>query len=365
MGVPKEAADTAWGTATLSEQRTKRHGRERGDQASSGAERRILMWGNRYALALVVGATLGLGGMMSGSPTLAADLPVKAPPPPPTPEFDIHGFFDISFKNDYITPRGLLVTNTGLTTQILSGMALDLYKSKTGFINDVSVYGGVWNDLWSKQSDPFVGSWNEFDWFVGVNVKFWQDWKFGVEYIEFLSPPHNFHTERHFQFTLGYDDSKWNPFIPFNPYVRLWYETSGDSNVVVGKKGDTYYVEFGVTPTLDLNKYGWPVVLTAPTWVSVGPSEYWNRGVTGCGALATTPCSLDNAGVFSSGLTATVPLKFVPTRLGNWYVKGGFQYYYLINDSLLLAQTFTGTAATYLTAHRDVWVGFGGVGFAF
>src|SRR2546425_11451088 len=86
----------------------KRHGRECGDQASSGAERRIFMWGNRCAWALVVGATLGFGGMLSGSPTLAADLPVKAPPPPPAaPEFDIHGFFDISFKNDYITPRGL------------------------------------------------------------------------------------------------------------------------------------------------------------------------------------------------------------------------------------------------------------------
>ncbi len=319
---------------------------------------------HRYASALVVGAALGLGGMLFGSAAFAADLPVKAPPPPP-PEFDVHGFFDISFKNDYITPRGLLVTNTGLTTQILGGMAFDLYKSKTGFINDVSVYGGVWNDLWSKQNHPTVGSWNEFDWFVGVSVKFWQDWKFGVEYVEFLSPPGNFSIERNVEFSLAYDDSKWNPFIPFNPYVKLFYAASGPSTVVVGKRGQTYDVEIGVVPTLDLNKYGWPVVLLAPTWVTVGPSTYWNRGVTGCGALATTPCALDNAGVFSSGLTAKVPLKFVPTRLGNWYVKGGFQYYHLINDSLLLAQTFTGTAATYLTAHRDVWVGFGGVGFAF
>ena len=94
-------------------------------------------------------------------------MPVKAPPPPPPVTLDIHGFGDISIKNDYITPRGLLVTNTGLTTQILAGLAWDIYKNKTGFINDVSVYGGVWNDLWSKQNHPQVGSWNEFDWFVG------------------------------------------------------------------------------------------------------------------------------------------------------------------------------------------------------
>src|ERR1700694_1819750 len=101
----------------------------------------------RFAPALVAGA-LGLGGAAFGTAASAADMDmlVKAPPPPP-PEFDVHGFFDISFKNDYITPRGLLVTNTGLTTQILAGMALDLYKGdKNGFINDVSIYGYTWND---------------------------------------------------------------------------------------------------------------------------------------------------------------------------------------------------------------------------
>jgi hypothetical protein len=56
---------------------------------------------------------------------------------------------------------------------------------------------------------------------------------------------------------------------------------------------------------------------------------------------------------------------WIPSRLGNWYVKGGFQYYHLINDSLLLAQTFVGTAPTFATAHRDVLVGMTGLGFTF
>src|SRR5262245_42986212 len=106
-----------------------------------------------------LGSTLAAGalalGVSCGSVAFAADMPLKAPPPPPAPfEFDVHGFFDLSFKNDYITPRGLLVTNTGLTTQALFGMALDLYKDKSGFVNLVSVYGGVWNDLWSEQHHP-------------------------------------------------------------------------------------------------------------------------------------------------------------------------------------------------------------------
>src|SRR5713226_8729471 len=126
---------------------------------------------NRYASALVVAAALGFGGSIFGSAALAADLQLKAPPPPP-PEFDIHGFFDVTFKNDYITPRGLLVTNTGLTTQVLMGLVLDLYKNPNGFINKVSFTGGTCNDLWSEQRNPLVGAWNEFDWFLGADVVF-------------------------------------------------------------------------------------------------------------------------------------------------------------------------------------------------
>src|SRR5438105_7978900 len=125
----------------------------------------------RFASALA-GAVVGLGVVGFGSAATAADLPVKGPPPPPPAPFvlDIHGFFDVSFKNDYITPRGLLVTNTGLTTQVLSGLVFDVYKNQNGFINKVSFTGGTWNDLWSEQRNPFVGAWNEFDWFLQTDV---------------------------------------------------------------------------------------------------------------------------------------------------------------------------------------------------
>jgi len=89
--------------------------------------------------------------------------------------------------------------------------------------------------------------------------------------------------------------------------------------------------------------------------------------VTGCGPTTTIePCSLSNAGVFTTGLALKETLDWwIPTRWGTWYAKGGVQYYHIINDSLLLAQTFTGTANSYAAAHREVWVGYGGLGFTF
>src|SRR5260370_20197668 len=126
------------------------------------------MFANRFASALVVATALSLGAL--GATASAADLKLKAPPPPPSEPLDIHGFFDLSFKNDYITPRGLLVTNTGLTTQALMGLVFDLYKDKTGFIKDGSFYGGVLNDLSSKHPEPHVGSCDQLDCFVGLHV---------------------------------------------------------------------------------------------------------------------------------------------------------------------------------------------------
>jgi hypothetical protein len=300
-------------------------------------------------------------------PAAAADLAYKAPAPA-TPTLDIHGWFDMTFSNDYSTSRGLLVTNTGLTSQATGGISFDAYKNPNGIINKISVYTGVWTDNWSEQNHPSVGSFNEIDWFVGTKTTFLKNWTATFEYGEFQSPPGAFSTERNINFTIGYDDSSWGNLIAIKPWVKFWYEVDGTSNTVVGVNGgtsDSWYVEFGMAPTLDLKKYtGVNVVLTAPTWVSVGPSSYWNRGITGCG-LATTTCATSNAGVFSTGLTATAPISFIPANYGQWYVKGGFQYYNMLNDSLRLAQTFTGTASNFADSHKDYVLGFAGFGFAF
>jgi len=246
-----------------------------------------------------IGAALSLAVAAFGSGASAADMPSfkMPPPPPPAPTLDIHGFFDVTFANDYITPRGLLVTNSGLTTQLLSGLVFDLYKNPNGFVNNFNVYAGVWNDLWSKQDHPQVGSWNEFDWFVGFGVGFAQYWKVGLQYIVFLSPPGAFRQERNLELAVSFDDGALTgSAFSVNPYVKVFYAISGDSTVVVGKQGGTYDVEIGMLPALALKKInGVPLTITAPTWVTVGPKSFWGGD--------------KNVGVFSTGLKASLPLK--------------------------------------------------------
>lgn len=62
---------------------------------------------------------------------------------PSDPPLAIHGFNDLTVKNDYITPRGLLVTNNQFTTQILNGLVLDAFHDPAAPIDDISLLAGI------------------------------------------------------------------------------------------------------------------------------------------------------------------------------------------------------------------------------
>ncbi len=265
---------------------------------------------------------------------------------------NIHGFVDVAIKNDYITPRGLVVTDTGVATQVLAGLGLDLYKnpSPEQFVNKISLIGFIWNDFWSKQHDHKVGSWNECDWGLGVQSVVAKNWTVQAQYLEFLSPPHYFKREQNVEFLLVYEDSDWKLPLQFKPYGKFFWAVDGDSTVLLGKRGHTFDIELGLIPTMTFD----PITITVPTWVTVGPASFWNGG----NALLKAKDS--NWGVFSTGLQLELPLSAIPKSYGNWYLRAGVQYYHLINDSLVRAeQILTGHS------HKNLYVASCGFGFRF
>jgi hypothetical protein len=56
-----------------------------------------------------------------------------------TSQLAIHGFGDFTLSNDYLTPRGLLVTNKGVTAQVVDGLVFDFYHAPSSTINDISL----------------------------------------------------------------------------------------------------------------------------------------------------------------------------------------------------------------------------------
>ena len=74
-------------------------------------------------------------------------------------------------------------------------------------------------------------------------------------------------------------------------------------------------------------------------------------------------------GVFTTGLTAIWDLKWIPANYGGWYFKGGFQWYDLINNNLVISENESVGCALNATAScktsRSIWVGFVGLGVHF
>ena len=327
------------------------------------------MFRNQLLSIVLVGCTLAFGVVTT--PGAAADLaylPVKAPPADPVAApLDIHGWFDTTFLNSFISPRGLVLHDTGIASQVDMGLAIDLYKSKSGLINDFTIYGGKWEDYWSQLNNPMNGSWYESDWYAGAKTRFLQNWTLDVTVGQLRSPVAAYKQDTYVQPAISYDDSwMWGKggFVAFNPYVKLFYQASGASTTVLGDNGKTYDVEIGMVPTFDLKRagFGLPITLKVPTWITVGPASFWN-GTASSVVPSVVPGPLpasSNAGVFTTGLSSVMPLQGIPANYGKWYVKSGVQWYHLINQGLVLAEQV-------LTTHtnRDPVVFSTGFGFSF
>jgi hypothetical protein len=287
----------------------------------------------KSASALLAGAVISIGALVSCG-AMAADLPVnaKALVVGPSVPLDVHGWFDANFASNRVTGGGLLLYPSGSALmQVNVGLSLDIYKNPAGFVNSVSLYGGVWNEWWLDASLPGSRAWQEMDFYVGFTVGFAQHWKFSAEYVQF-NFPNSIPTAMNAVFTLAYSDAHWGLPIPLNPYISLFYNIDGGSTVVFGETDSTYRVTVGIVPTLALFKDAYvPLTVTFPTAVTFGPEEFWNRndGTTNrCGATGTLACDLSSL-------------------------------------ALLAAQVVTGAATSFLNAKDDVFVGTGGFGFTF
>ena len=261
----------------------------------------------------------------------------------------VHGFNDFTLKNDYITPRGLLVTNKGLTFQAVNGFAVNMYHSAQGPLDDINFVTGIFNDVNPGNYNSPV--WNELDAFMGLNFNFYKDWLFGAQYVAFISPRGKFNTEKNLEFTLGYDDGgRWFAPISIKPYAKLFFTAGGGSTVVLGQV-PSFDVELGGIPTWDLHPYEVPIILTTPTWITVGPSNFWGGS--------------NNFGVFSTGINAKMPLGSGSSRFGEWSLNFGVQYYNLIISQLRNAQEVIGVVSPGSSGYRNVFVFAAGLGFHF
>jgi hypothetical protein len=368
----------------------------------------------RSSIALVAGVVgaLGLGGA-----AFAADmgLPVKAPPPPAPPPLDIHGFVEMDYESFLINPQGQALINHGAVTT-LAGLEWGLYHNKTGFFNSFKVGGLVAAD-WS---DNFPGYWGLFepsangDLFdtvmaITASVTFGQYWTLSEEFFNVYSGDvacratttnggvngacnggggavvnngangsltTGFGFLNFNQLSLTFNDSFTGWPISFNPYVRWYYEFSGNNSVQMPacfscqEGGSDFFI--GATPTWNAKYWGAPwLTFKVPTYVTVGSASFWTNGGPGIPGTCCGVASSGGLGVFTIGLTAVASLTWIPSNYGAWYIKGGFQYYDVINSALIASNQVSICGAVTVPDTcgnnniKDIFVGFVGLGVGF
>jgi hypothetical protein len=356
----------------------------------------------RSSLTLLAGCAVALG--FGGTAALAADmgLPTKAAPmvaaaPPPS---DIHGFVEFDWESTYINPQGQVLGTIGAESAV-AGLNWTVYKG-TGLINAATLGGLVAVDFahpsqpgaWSGFAPTMYGDLFDFVAAFTGSVTFLQYWTLRDQYTFVINEhaagigsavaakcfapgsggcaastwmPAN-------ELRLSFNDSFTGWAITWNPYVSWFIDLTQTNQAASGTNGEVqgcftcgpnrsdFFV--GIDPTLGLQKWwGVPLTLKAPTYITVGPSNFWTGGFGNPNGLVVgglTVGNHGNLGVFTTGLTGIWDLKWVPTNYGKWYVKGGFQYYNLINTNLVISEI-----ESIGSANRNIWLGFAGIGVAF
>jgi len=288
---------------------------------------------SKLVLGSLAAATLPLGAS-----SVRAD---DAPPPPSK----VHALVSVEFANEYVTPRGMIVRDQGLTVQPLFLGFVNLYSGDS-FINSVTLIPGVWNDLGTHSisvNAPYnskpVTPWTEIDPIAGIEIGFAKHFTLDVTYTAFVEQILDIGTSQHLDTKLSFDDSSYFKGFGFHPYVEYWQELQGkatDADVpytVFGNKGpgpgSSFYFELGIDPTYTFKTMG-GLKVELPIDVQLPDKNFYGEYYS----------SASTVGLFDVGLKGTVPMNFMPQGYGHWSFDAGFKYMYFVDDNLYNLNSF-------------------------
>ncbi len=316
-------------------------------------------------LATAALATLALP-VLAGEKTTAAKTVIEPPP-----ESHVHFLLQAEFASAYITPRGMIVTNSGLTIQPLFLMFVDLYKGD-GFINSVKAIGGVWNDFNSdgvSENAPFGSdpktNWVETDPIAGLSIGFAKNFTLDVTYTAFVMHILDIGTSHHLETKLSYNDSELLGAFSLKPYILYWQELEAKATAaqvpfaVFGpagqsgshpNPGSSFYFEVGIAPSYTFKNAG-NLTVSAPSRVLMANERFYGEWYG----------DSEFFGLFETGLKASLPLTGMPKGYGNWNVYAGFKYQYYNDRNLVGMNQFNAPGEPT----RDSWAFYGGLSVFF
>lgn len=315
----------------------------------------------------------GLGAM-----SLAAVLnlcPVAANAEDAAAPSRIHELVDLEFASEYVTPRGMMVHDQGLTFQPLFLTLVNLYQGKS-FVNDLTAVGGCWNDFSSagvSVHGPYGSKpktdWTEIDPIAGLSLSFAKNFKLEATYTAFAEQILDIGISQHFVTKLSYDDTAYLKGFALHPYFSYWQELQGkatdaDLPMTLNKIGaypvapragashpapnSSFYFDVGVDPGYTF-KDG--IKLELPCRIMLPDDRFYGDYYAASSTI----------GIWQVGIKATVPMNFMPAGYGHWSFDAGVNFLYFVDDNLVNLNVFNAPGKPT----RDTVQGFAGVSVFF
>ena len=270
----------------------------------------------RRASSLVLATTAA--ALFAGSFAQAQE----APPPS-----RLHALVGLTFADKYLTPRGMIVQDEGLTIQTLFLGFLDVYDGKPdAFLSDVTLVGGFWSDYATDGIPENLGpgssetNFIEIDPILGLSFGLGKSFKLEVTYTAFCMQILDIGTSHHLETKLSYNDSELLGAFALHPYLLYWKELDGKATAAANfGVEDSYYLEVGIAPATKLG----PVKLEAPMRVLLPDDDFYGE----------TFGDSSTVGLYEVGLKATVPIN-MPAGYGFWSASLGVRYMNFVDDNL-------------------------------
>ena len=258
----------------------------------------------------------------------------------------IHALVSFEFANEYVTPRGMLVRDKGLTVQPLFLTFTSLYKGDS-FINDVTLVGGVWNDLGTSGVSvhpPFGSSpktpWTEIDPIGGFSFGLGKNFKLDITYTAFAEQILDIGTSHHLETKLSFDDTSYLGAFALHPSITLWQELDGKATDAALPGGviklppvnkaanhpapnSSHYFDLAVAPGYAFKDFH-GLKIEAPTRILMPDERFYGDFYAKSSTVA----------IFETGLKASFPINFMPSGLGHWSGHVGFKYINFVDDNL-------------------------------
>lgn len=327
---------------------------------------------HKFTRCQAIGA-MAVAAVLSFTPTqLMAD---DAPPPS-----RINELINLEFASEYVTPRGMMVHNQGLTFQPLFLTLVNLYKG-SNFINDITFDGGCWNDFSSagvSVNGPYGShpktDWTEIDPIAGISLGFAKHFTLSVGYTAFAEQILNIGTSQHLETKLAFDDSSYLVAYALHPYFSWWQELQGkatdaDLPLTLFKEGvpgvpapragashpapnSSFYFDLGIDPSYTFKNTLGGLKLEAPCRVMLPDDRFYGDYYA----------SSSTVGIWQVGLKGTVPMNFMPAGYGHWSFHAGVNFMYFEDDNLVNLNRFNDGFGSPI---RDTVQGFAGVSIFF